>query len=723
MKRNTLARLALALCAAAALMLTGCGGDNGVSQGMHDDLQMDHNELEIALKAEKAKVVALTAQIDGDGTADNPGLTAELMAATARIGSADEPTSLLGMLAAEQARATMLMQQIDGDGTADNPGLTAEFMAATARIGSADEPTSLLGMLAAEQARATMLTQQIDGDGTADNPGLTAQLMDAKARIAALEGGTAPDVLDPIKTGASGAATAAAAASTAAGMAADEAETAAMNRATIQTGDANSVADAKYARMHANTAAAEAKKASAASAMAEAAMNAAEAMPHRAAAQAARDAAMEAQTMAGAARDEAVADAALELKIVDKTKSVGDPAGDGTAITIDGQARSTTVDGKTKDTGLIKSMVVGTPGMRTVNGVPVADEEGESGDRMAADAEIGFTYDSADDDTRLTLVHSYLGTQKQTQFVRNGDDSPFDGTNETPTLEAPTGGQNLAPTTSAVATDEMPTGSVTIEANASHNTEEVVAVPEPAEGDFRAFNATKESTTLYYVDSEVKDVTTGDTDDGIDQTKIYLERDREAGVVTYNIVAVVEVTVDSPSSFKHIHYGLWNDLSGTGANKVSDLGIGFVTVLADGEGLTATGDMPNIGKSTYTGNWVANVQEADEDSDGTITRKDGEASIVASFEKNDVDVTLKDFVMLENGTLEGNTFSGTKVSLVDMDLTADGTQTDSRLGVDGKFEGTFEGAFFGPRAAEAGGVFDFDGDEDGAFRGSFGGAR
>ena len=201
MKRNTLARLALALCAAAALMLTGCGGDNGVSQGMHDDLQIDRDELETALKAEKAKVVALTAQIDGDGTPENPGLMAQLMASTARIGSADEPTSLLGMLAAEQAQVMMLTQQIDGDGTPENPGLTQQLADAMARIGSADEPTSLLGMLAAEQAQAMMLTQQIDGDGTPENPGLTQQLADAMARIAALEGGTALDVLDPIKTG------------------------------------------------------------------------------------------------------------------------------------------------------------------------------------------------------------------------------------------------------------------------------------------------------------------------------------------------------------------------------------------------------------------------------------------------------------------------------------------------------------------------------------------
>ena len=87
MKRNTLARLAVALCAAVALMLTGCGGDDGVNQGLHDDLQMNHDELMAALEAEKAKVADLTAQ----------------------IGSADDADSLMGMLATAQGNVTMYM--------------------------------------------------------------------------------------------------------------------------------------------------------------------------------------------------------------------------------------------------------------------------------------------------------------------------------------------------------------------------------------------------------------------------------------------------------------------------------------------------------------------------------------------------------------------------------------------------------------------------------------
>ena len=43
----------------------------------------------------------------------------------------------------------------------------------------------------------------------------------------------------------------------------------------------------------------------------------------------------------------------------------------------------------------------------------------------------------------------------------------------------------------------------------------------------------------------------------------------------------------------------------------------------------------------------------------------------------------------------------------------------------GKFMGSFSGAFFGPKAKEAGGVFDYSSEdnEDGAFRGAFGGVR
>ena len=291
MKRNTLARLALALCAAAALMLTGCGGDDGVSPSTHEDLQMDHDELVAALASRGGKVADLPSADRWRRHPREPRPHGATHGLDRTDCSADEPTSLLGMLAAEQAQVMMLTQQIDGDGTPENPGLTQQLADAMARIGSADEPTSLLGMLAAEQAQVMMLTQQIDGDGTPENPGLTQQLADAMARIVALEGGTAPDVLDPIKDAAGTAMTEADTAAAAADMAADAAEEAAMNRASIQTGDANSATDAYMARMQANAAATAAADAKTHSDLAQAAMNTEDAAPHRTQAEAARGAA------------------------------------------------------------------------------------------------------------------------------------------------------------------------------------------------------------------------------------------------------------------------------------------------------------------------------------------------------------------------------------------------------------------------------------------------
>ena len=40
-----------------------------------------------------------------------------------------------------------------------------------------------------------------------------------------------------------------------------------------------------------------------------------------------------------------------------------------------------------------------------------------------------------------------------------------------------------------------------------------------------------------------------------------------------------------------------------------------------------------------------------------------------------------------------------------------------------RVEGEFSGGFYGAKAAEAGGIFEFSSESSGAFRGAFGGAR
>ena len=79
------------------------------------------------------------------------------------------------------------------------------------------------------------------------------------------------------------------------------------------------------------------------------------------------------------------------------------------------------------------------------------------------------------------------------------------------------------------------------------------------------------------------------------------------------------------------------------------------------------------------------------------------------------------------GMIDGNTFSGDEVSFEDTnpDIADDQPGGMGGLDVEGTFTGTFEGAFYGNLAAEAGGVFDFGSkdNEDGAFRGAFGGGQ
>ena len=132
-------------------------------------------------------------------------------------------------------------------------------------------------------------------------------------------------------------------------------------------------------------------------------------------------------------------------------------------------------------------------------------------------------------------------------------------------------------------------------------------------------------------------------------------------MTTYKLVKVVEVTVDNATGFKHLHYGLWNGLSGSGANTVTDLGTGFVTSYGTA-GMTdpdheAEGGMPNFGGATYNGNWVANVQAADEEGDGGITRRDGTSTLTADFVKDTVGVTLSGLATLK-GAISGECVLG-----------------------------------------------------------------
>ena len=562
----------------------------------------------------------------------------------------------------------------------------------------------------------------------------------------------------------------AATAATAAKTASEAAQGARKDRAIIQTGDLqgeNSGVSADAAYMQAKAASDAAADAQTASDAAAEATEVGAATRALVMAEAARDNAVTAQGMAETHSDAAVMASTVELKIVEKTKTVGD-----TSITVDDVEKTSTVAGVVRDTGLIPDPAgspLTTKGLRDVRGRLVAPVD-MAGDavtlttaRTAINPRIGVTYDSADDTARLTLITAYLGSQKQMQFVRAGvllADSPFK--RETGELEGPAldqldelgsdvaGGPEQERILDMAYTviegkiridhdgDDAPTN---VPAVAAVDGDAAVAAmtaprdlaPQPA-GDHFVDSSVSTTTTasLYYVETGRKDITVGvdedksgevddlEKDDGIDQTKLFLERDLRAGTTVYKPVAVIQVTVDNAADYTHIHYGLWNGLTGSGGNVVDDLGTGFVTAISSGMGMTdpnhaAEGGMPNSGEATYNGNWVANIQEADKQGDGTIRRHTGMSSMLANFGKDTVKVNLSGLATLA-GAISENTFSGDSQPTLSNNLPGGLVNADD-------FMGSFSGGFFGPDAAEAGGVFDYasDGSKNGAFRGSFGG--
>ena len=519
-----------------------------------------------------------------------------------------------------------------------------------------------------------------------------------------------PATLESVQTDAATAATAATeaqTAATAAQTAADAAEMARAARAAIQTGDfhaGNSGELADKAQEHADAAQAAADDASDASDAAADATDVSSATRALVMAEAAQAAAEKQQMYAETAQGNAMTAAAGEISIVDKTKTV-----DGTSITIDEMTHTSTINGVTNNTGLQTGLKITTPGAE-IDGTPEVVENANANPPVtaadAADAipgaeerplDIGFTYDSAEDGARVTLVHSYAGTKTVTAFADNTEtdlmgapgkiDHDNDGTGDSPTAQ--------------VALSEA-SGTFVLSTGGIEDTNDIAAGSMPV----TIYYYTNDAGMKEYV--RVLSSTTSETTGAV--TNTYQHVDLRAGA-----------KIPDATMYSHIHFGVWSGLDGEadGSNTVADLGIGFVANIGE-----MTSNMPNFGSADYKGNWVANVQAADGEGDGDIMRHDGVASMVANFGKGEVGVTLTGLATLD-GTIDGNTFSGTKASVLD-DATEQSEAADM-LGADAEFEGNFSGAFFGNLAAEAGGVFDFASDDDndganegGAFRGAFG---
>ena len=691
----------------------------------------------------------------------------QVMQLETTIGSADDAADMSGSLHAQinyhSGEATRLSGMIGAaDDAADMNGSlhaqinyhSGEVTRLNGVIGSAGDAGDAAGSLHAQinfhSGEATRLDGEVtdlktmigSADDAADmNGSLYAQINYWKAKAESLSAGTDPGQLEPIRTAANTASTNAGMARDDADTAAGEAETASENRATIQNededGNPNSVTDAEMARKYAEMAKTEAKKASDAAQKAQDADNAADAANYRDMAQAAEKAANDAKMKAETARDNAVADAQLELKIDDTMKSVGSVSLDANApnnVVTTGTGANT----KTADTGL-QTGLKPTQMVDAINGVPFQAAVAPAADTAYVQAvaertvDIGKVVDSADDMARLMIVTQYAGSKNAKVYAY---------------AEA-----NPAVTTTANGRTGTAMGKVTVENNSS--ADEVTAGNHVNNTSLRSLGmyylAGDDNTTSLAATEEVAadakaaavysyvDVGTDRVRGGGDDTTVYLVMDSQstAGSTTTYVYRAVDIdalasdaTVEGTAEevqvtaklaeatdYEHIHFGVWAALGAAGAGGLQNPaghGIGFVQSI--GDGMTADDDMPNFGSATYNGNWAATVQEADPDGNGAISLTSGSASLAADFNDSEVMVTLTGLATLE-GDISGAMFSGDKATVPD-------DNTNNLTGGE-DFNGSFNGAFFGATASEAGGVFDFgsDDNEAGAFRGSFGGAR
>ena len=526
-----------------------------------------------------------------------------------------------------------------------------------------------------------------------------------------------PAPLTELETAQADAAAAAAAAMTASTDAADAvaaAVTAIANLATMQTnataadlaGEAQTAADkAKLAYEHAKAASEAAAEAEDVTAAVEARVMAENAMAS----------AVTYGTTATEKAGEAETAAMAELMIVDKDKNVG-----GTSVNADAGSSVVTTDGNTVTTGRIKTVDPMTTGPGVPTGVAFIAAEAPAADTAyvqqvaARELTIGRTLDSSDDTARLMLVTHYAGT-KMVSVYSLGTDTP--------------GGTKA--------------GYLSIDVTATNDVTETNNVALKSKGTY--YRAGDQTGTLDATDEvandaegvEVFSYVDPNDDTGAKTYVVLTDEDKvvATGVTTYTYASVdvtaeaSDATVDGDAEevqvraalpeateYKHIHFGVWAALGApakSGLQELSDLGTGFVQSIGDG---LSGADMPNNGDATYSGNWAAAVQAADEDGDGGISLVHGVATLDADFSKATIEATLAGLATLE-GTVDTNTFSGTKATVMADD--------PHGLDSDGKFTGSFSGGFYGKQAAEAGGIFDFTSEdqEAGAFRGAFGGDR
>ena len=541
-----------------------------------------------------------------------------------------------------------------------------------------------------------------------------------------------PTDLEATQTAAADAATAAMTASTNADTAASGAEAATINIATLQTnGKAADYATA--AREAADSAMAAYANAMAASEAAAEATTGADAEAAWAMAESAQKAAEAAAVTAAEMSEAALAAALTELHIDGTVKSVGDSSVDAMAGP-SSVATGSDDDAQTVITGLIASMnpmgmgdeITGSAyEPATVDNLNTEDDETEldtatkgSAYKQQAEARtfaIGKTLDSSDDTARLMIVTDYPDTNMVRVFA-----------------EGDTTGDALEGTKAGyISIDDTDTDGADTD-NVALRSEGMFVAAGTADGalvfgDEIADDADPVEVFSYVVPNDA-------TNTRVYATLRTTSTDAASGDTTYSYTAGADIVADAakpdgpddgddpdpaqvtvaipgPVAYEHLHFGVWaelGDANADGAQDVTGFGIGFVQSI--GDGMTGA-DMPNTGSASYSGNWVAVVlQGAGDDS---MALEHGAASLSANLDKATLTATLTGLAKL-SGTIDGSMFEGD---------TATVAANDYGLTPGGDFEGAFSGGFYGAKAAEAGGVFDFSSDNSGAFRGAFGGAK
>ena len=641
----------LAVLLGAALMLAGCGGDDGVDESMHAQVVAERD-------------AALMAQQEAEEAAE----TAEERAETAEE-------------AAETAE--------ERAETAEEAVETAEEAVETAEeaVETAEEAVEM-----AEEERMKAL-------------------MDVQNAAAAAE-------------------MAAKMASDAAAMDATAAAEATENIATLQTGEMSMMMayEAKKAAAAAMMAYEAAKKAAIAADEAETIEAATEAKVMAEAAQ--MDAEMYAMT-AMEKKDGAVKYAAMELMIDGYVKSVGDSSIDARMGRLTTPAEG---DNNMMITGLLEDddQPMRTTAMRggrafVQRGTPPATATADISYKQAVasgNIKIGKLLDTMDDMARLKLITHYEGDKNVRVFV----DGPLDAV--TDLVGAATAAvAGTSPEVGGALDDDAIATPVGLYYKAEHYSDATTAAPDDtalgafdrvtvtdAKGE-EIFKLTAEGVTneVYArrVDSTTN-VATGVTTHTYRQVDVMADASATDGPDEDGAAEDLAVKVNIPAAVKysHLHFGVWASLDEAekdGSQDLADLGIGFVQNFSN-SGVT---QKQGIGEATFNGDWAAAVQRAHGEGKGSTKLVDGKATLMANFGTDKFTGTLDGLAKLE-GSLSGNGFSGMKVTVPD---------NEHGLTAGASFTGMFEGGIYGPDGAEAGGVFNFSSESDGAFRGAFGGHR